>query len=113
MRDVLYNFSDHLPVVLELEINETLTVPSEFAMSNFISFTNGNIVTNELELQINSELLKDKTLTIFNTLGQAVLHKYVEGKKNISLNVSHLSRGIYYIRTSKYGRSPLKFIKNN
>lgn len=113
IRDALYNFSDHLPVVLELETNKTLTVPSELLIENFISFTQGNIVTNQLQLQINNENLKNETISIFNNLGQIVYEENIESRKNISINVSHLSSGIYYIRTSKHLRSTLKFLKNN
>jgi len=113
IRNHLFNFSDHLPVVMELETQQTLTVPSEILVENFINFSQGNIVTNQLHILINVEKLQNSTLCIYNQLGQKVLEYSINSSNRINLDVGHLSAGIYYLTNNKLGVQPLKFLKIN
>lgn len=113
IRDHLFNFSDHLPVVMEIETQQTLTIPSEFLSENLLSFSAGNIVTDQLELNTNTQKLKNSTLFIYNQLGQRVLDYHIKGESLIRLDVAHLSSGIYYLTNDKYNIKPLKFLKTN
>jgi len=113
VRDYLFNFSDHLPVVMEIETDQTLTVSSENNVQNLISFTKGNIVSNQLFLNVNIQHLKDENIYIYNQLGQQLLSIPVGTTKNIAINTTPLANGIYYITTAKHQKSPLKFIKYN
>lgn len=113
IRDHLFNFSDHLPVVMELETQQTLTISSEIYAENLLSFSAGNIVTDLLELKINPNKLKNSTLFIYNQLGQRVLDYYIDSETLITLDVAHLSPGIYYLTNDKFNIEPLKFLKTN
>ncbi len=113
IRDYLFNFSDHLPVVMEIETTQTLTVPSENYTQNFISFAKSNIASNQLMLNINTKYLKNEYLYIYNQLGQQLYQTKLGNSEYLTINTSKFAAGIYYIYTSKYNNSPLKFIKYN
>ncbi len=113
IRDYLFNFSDHLPVVLEIETTQTLTVSLENYTPNLISFTQGNLVTNQLVLNVNTHYLKNQNIYIYNQLGQQLFSIPVGTTKTLHINTSQLANGVYYTSTSKNQKSPLKFTKYN
>ena len=113
IRDALYFFSDHLPVRLDLETNQSLS-NNEFLEHSPITFINGNYIAEELKLKVNFNLISARFITIYNTLGQKVERIAVDSSDIISKDVSHLPNGIYLItiNDNNIGRS-LKFIKGN
>ncbi|WP_377712685.1 endonuclease/exonuclease/phosphatase family protein [Pseudofulvibacter geojedonensis] len=113
IRNHLFNFSDHLPVVMELETQQTLTISSEIVVENLLSFSDGNIVTHSLGIKKSPNKLNNSTLIIYNQLGQRVLDYYITREALITLDVAHLSTGIYYITNDKFNIEPLKFFKTN
>lgn len=108
IRNALYFLSDHLPVTLEFQTNATLSVKSNIINTDTFTFLNGNIVSNTLSLKFKSTY-NNLVLFIYNGLGQRLL-KIDVNNAIMHQDVSHLSKGIYYITTS-YNRQPLKFIK--
>ncbi|WP_299228880.1 endonuclease/exonuclease/phosphatase family protein [uncultured Psychroserpens sp.] len=108
IRDALYNFSDHLPVTLELQTNQSLSV-AEFETKNAIQFIGSNIIDAQLKLALNAESTI-KSLVIYNSLGQIVKTIIVENTLYINENTSQLANGIYYITSLELNRNPLKFI---
>ncbi len=108
IRDALYNFSDHLPVLLELETNQTLSTP-EFVLTKGISIKGTNVVDNEVQLEIAPELVNDMSVEIYNSYGQLVQRMNVNSSL-ITITTSSLSNGIYYIANTKSQIKPLKFI---
>ena len=110
VREALYYFSDHLPVVMELETNETLlSIPTYQTES--IQIMGTNMVDTTLEVQIHNQSLSSNKLYIFNTLGQVVKSIPLGTSNRLSIDVSGLKNGIYYIRMSNTNVQPLKFIK--
>lgn len=104
LRNALFYFSDHLPIVMEIETPEnTLSIKDE----NPISFVNSNIVSNFLTINL-SNLEAVKNIVIYNQLGQ-LIENVIAKEKNIQINTSNLSKGIYYLKTESH--KPLKFIK--
>jgi len=110
IREALYYFSDHLPVTLQLETNETLLNIPSYQTDSF-QITGTNIIENILEIKINKTTLSTNKLYIFNTLGQVVKIISLETSKRLSIDVSNLSNGMYYIAMSNTNVQPLKFIK--
>jgi hypothetical protein len=112
IRDALYNMSDHLPVTLELQTNETLSA-TNYKITQAFTIIGSNLVTNKLSIQIDTKKFKSDLIFIFNTLGQKIGSYKVQNLNLLELNVSNLENGIYYIVASNYDLKPLKFIKSN
>lgn len=113
LRNALYNFSDHLPVTLQLNTNQNLGInkPTEQIP---LSLIRGNIVVDELTLNVNLGLISSRYIIIYNTLGQKVKTIAIDNSTLITEDISALSSGLYYL-VIENDRSfkPLKFIKAN
>ena len=112
IREALYYFSDHLPVTLQLETNEALLNIQTYNIESF-QIIGTNLIENTLEVRINNQSYQTKKLNIFNTLGQVVKTVPLDASKTISIDVSNLNNGLYYITMSNTNVQPLKFIKSN
>ena len=111
IRNILYNVSDHLPVTLELQTSATLLSNKSFTIAKPIAFLNGNIVTNTLEIKINTSDIEE--LIVYNMLGQNVLNIPVKNQSEVKINISNLANGIFYVTNSNKKNVPLKFVKAN
>nr|WP_321234120.1 hypothetical protein [uncultured Psychroserpens sp.] len=108
IRDALYNFSDHLPVTLELQTNQSLSV-DDFLAENAISISGTNIVSNLLRINVKNNLQNNLSLSIYNSIGQVI--KTVDVNNSlIGIDTSQFANGIYYITSSKFQFKPLKFV---
>lgn len=106
LRNALIEFSDHLPIVMEIETQEnTLSTNSVYE----INFLGSNIIKDYLKI-ISTETIDD--IKIYAINGQLVKIKYTKNTPNygMTIDVKHLSKGIYYLSHQKL-KSPLKFIK--
>ncbi len=112
LRNALYYFSNHLPVTLQLQTNQTLKTP-EFASQSGIVFSNGNIVVNTINLKVNFDVINNQYLNIYNTLVQKIKTIAINNSTLISEDISTLSSGVYYILVDDKSINPLKFIKSN
>ncbi|NNL16920.1 MAG: T9SS type A sorting domain-containing protein [Flavobacteriaceae bacterium] len=112
-RNALYNFSDHLPVTLALQTNQTLgIVPIEH--QNSMLLINGNLIENELSIKVNFELISSNYIIIYNTLGQKVRTIAIDQSSIIREDLSTLSSGLYYLMfENDQSLKPIKFIKVN
>ncbi len=111
IRDALYNFSDHLPVTLQLETTENMLHTTDVASANFYEIIGKNIVTSNLYLRVKNRTLINSTFAIYNTLGQVVQSFSIKNTQPQTINVSNLSSGLYYIINSKFKAETLKFVK--
>lgn len=112
LRDALYNFSDHLPVTLQLETSQSLNT-HEVVLQKTIQFMGSNVISHTLRLKINSSALNNQNLNIYNTLGQLV--KTIKTQNSIYINedTSMLPNGAYYINVPTFNTKPLMFIITN
>jgi hypothetical protein len=110
IREALYYFSDHLPVTLQLETNETLLSLPTYLEEPF-QLIGTNIVDSTLEIKINRQYLSTNKLYIFNTLGQLIKVIPLETSNRLSIDVSGLNSGMYYLSSPNMNVQPLKFIK--
>ncbi|PWI29062.1 hypothetical protein DI383_12975 [Flavobacteriaceae bacterium LYZ1037] len=112
IREALYYFSDHLPVTLQLKTNETLLNIQPNTQES-LQIIGTNMIESILEIKINNPSYHTKKLNIFNTLGQEVKSVPVGSSNKISMDVSTLSKGIYYLTLPNTNVQPLKFVKTN
>lgn len=108
MRNALHNFSDHLPVILELQTNQSLSI-EESVVNNNITIKGSSVVDNTLIISIPYNLQNQLELFIFSSLGQPI--KTVDVNNSlIAIDTSQFADGIYYISNSKLQFNPLKFV---
>jgi hypothetical protein len=109
LRTALTEFSDHLPIVMEIETPENTLSTTSFSQS--VQILKSNITGTTLEIRIQQEL-NLKFLKIYNTNGQLI--KIIDIRNNtediFDIDVQHLSKGIYYISAQNLTR-PIKFVK--
>ncbi len=106
IRNALIEFSDHLPVVMEIETpSNTLSVAE---VHSPLKFMGSNVVSNFLEINANLSFDVHK-IEIYNQIGQLVMEKIIQNG-NVQIDVSQLANGIYYVKT-KSQLIPLKFLK--
>jgi len=108
IREALHNFSDHLPVTLELQTNQTLSLDT-FSSIKAIQIVGSNLVNDVIRLKLNP-LAQIKTLTINNSLGQVIKTISVKNSLFIEENMSAFANGMYYITIPEQPHKPLKFI---
>ncbi len=111
IRTTLFNMSDHLPVFIELETNETILGINDFVFGESFKILGSNIVSDWLTLKFESIQLKSELILIYNTLGQEIGSYNIENLNQIKINVSNWSTGIYYVVDFYNVVKPLKFIK--
>jgi endonuclease/exonuclease/phosphatase family metal-dependent hydrolase len=100
-RNALYNFSDHLPIYLEIESTQNTLSIENFASINFI---NSNVSSHSIT--INSSEVKE--IRIFNQLGQQIDRIQIN-QSQTEINISSYSKGVYYLRSKN--SKPIKFLK--
>ncbi len=110
IRNSLYNMSDHLPVVMQLETNQVLNLSDNLQSNNYIHFKNGNVITDAIRLEIDAGILHE-TIVIYNSIGQKI--KSIQVNSTITtIDATNLTGGIYYmVLQDSHTSKPLKFIK--
>lgn len=108
IRDALYAMSDHLPVVLQLETNQALSIEKNNLTENYLQFKNSNIISDVITLTVNSSVL-GRDIVLYNSMGQKI-KTIVLDKNNKTIDATYLSAGIYYIKLQG-AITPIKFIK--
>ena len=106
LRDALIEFSDHLPVVMEMETPENTLSTNQISEINFIG---SNIIEDYLKIISPGDM---NNLKIYSITGQLIDVKLTKntGIDTIIIDVKHISKGIYYLSHQKL-KKPLKFIK--
>jgi exonuclease III len=108
IRNALYTMSDHLPVTVELQTTEVLSIV-DVAFINGIKIVGSNVVKNHLNINITNNDINE--LTIYNTLGQSIKNVKLYNENTLNLDVSNLASGIYFIKPGNTRSSEsLKFI---
>lgn len=109
LRNALTEFSDHLPVVMEIETPENTLSTTSYSQS--VKVLRSNVVSTTLELQIEQNL-DLQTLYIYNSNGQKLktINLRNRSEDRFEIDVQHLSHGIYYISAQNLTR-PIKFVK--
>ena len=96
LRNALYYFSDHLPIVMELESPRSTLSTTKFESFSII---NSNLVTNTLVLQTPKVA---KNIAVYNQLGQKVFEAKNLDSNKIEIETSTFTQGLYYIKIDNY-----------
>jgi len=110
IRDALYNMSDHLPVVMELETDQEiviLDIPQQQLAQPFS--LKRTLVSDVLTVYSPQGDTQDDSFVVFNTLGQEILNFKTKANTTI-IDVSLLAKGVYYL-TNTSSNKTLKFLK--
>ncbi|WP_104736031.1 T9SS type A sorting domain-containing protein [Hanstruepera ponticola] len=113
IRDALHNFSDHLPVTLQIETTETLLSTPEYNNGSLFEIVGTNIVKSNIRVKFNNQSNHTKRLKIYDVLGHTVKTVAINSSYEYTIPVAGLSSGIYYIMPLNTHVEPLKFIKIN
>lgn len=111
LRENLYNMSDHLPIVMTLETNKEIVLSTDNLLVQVPLQIENTLVTDNLKIKLNSNLSENVSFEIYNTLGQKLLEHNSKNSANISIDVSHLANGIYYLKTNHPASRTFKFLK--
>jgi hypothetical protein len=110
IRDALYNMSDHLPVVMELETDQEiviLEVPQQQLAQPFS--LKRTLVSDVLTIYAPQWDTQNDTFGVYNSLGQEILDFKINATTT-AINIAQLAKGVYYI-TNKSSNQTLKFLK--
>lgn len=112
LRDNLYWMSDHLPVVMQFETNQTFLSKPSYDKKPVFWFNSSNHEYEYIDVGINiDEINSDvKHLFVYNSLGQILQTINVNQNKNIRLDITTYPKGLYFIK-SAHTTETLKFIK--
>ena len=92
LRGNLYNMSDHLPIVLDLETNKQIVLgANDFTIKPSIVLEN-TLVQHKLHIRLNSNLSENVSFEVYNVLGQKLLEFTSEYSNYISIDVSRIIR---------------------
>lgn len=108
--DALYDFSDHLPVRMEIDITKSNIGLSEKPLEDRVEFNNP--IQNQLRLNFKIELSESLQINIMNLTGRIVFEGSIEaGATEKTYNTEALSKGIYLLTLqSKSGQLVCKKI---
>ena len=111
LRNLLYNMSDHLPVVMTLETNKEFETFSgiDFEASEAALKLKNTVVTETLSFVVSDATQYPIDIAIYNVLGQRIKNHTLFGRGSLEVDVSELASGVYYVKSSISG-STLKFI---
>jgi len=110
LREDLYNMSDHLPVVMELETSEEIVILS----SNENETSNNFVVTQTLVSEyVPYQSNTDASLhfELYNIVGQKVTEFSVKSRENGILDVSYVANGVYFLKEISSKVAPIKILK--
>lgn len=111
LRENLYNMSDHLPVVMDVETNKEIVLSNQdFAREKLINLE-ATLVGEKLNLRLSSNVSEKITFEVYNTIGQKLLEHHSENQQYISIDVSQLANGVYYLKSSLPNSPTFKFLK--
>lgn len=112
LRQNLHNMSDHTPVVMNLEISQTLLSTGDFDKQDLIQFASSNLVSDELKLRIDlNQVSPSSELMIFNTLGQQIGRMPIGNRTEVILHTQNLASGVYFVKLNTHPKEVLKFIR--
>ncbi|WP_459209196.1 hypothetical protein [Aquimarina rhabdastrellae] len=108
IRDALYMMSDHLPVVMEFEADETLSNEEFFAQEQAV-YLSKTVVDDFLRVHNDTSKNIPILFKVYNTLGQELISFDSEAASITDVPVYDLPNGLYYLK-SNLNINALKFV---
>lgn len=113
LRDNLYYMSDHLPIVMDLETNKEIVLSTEsFTTTNPIRLET-SLVRENLNIYLDTSISESISFEIYNVIGQKLLDYNSKNQQFISIDVSQIANGIYYLRSNLPNSPTFKFLKSS
>ena len=97
----IYNNSDHLPIIVDLLVNTTVSVSETEKQSPFINLIFQNPVKDELNLFLPIEKELNCRINIINVQGQILFttdKHLINGDNQINLKVAAMPKGLYFLQ---------------
>lgn len=111
LRDRLYLMSDHLPIVMQLQTNQTFLSTPDFSNSNLIQFPTGNITTDFLSIQVDGSIQQEIAFNIYNVYGQKITTIANNNSIHYKVDISDYASGMYYLIPNQISSKTYKFLK--
>ncbi len=111
LRNRLYLMSDHLPVVMDLQTNQTFLSTPNFSNVELIKFTRGNIASDYLTVQVDASIREQIAFEVYNVLGQKIKTITNNNSLNYNVDVSGFASGMYYLVANHSSNKTYKFLK--
>jgi hypothetical protein len=104
MLDALYGMSDHLPVIMDLVVHESLGV-SETLAGPQLDVTYNNPVTDQLVVKVRTDTPGLAEVILVSVGGHIVFHESIllNRSNSISIPLGSVSPGIYFLRIEQEG----------
>ena len=113
LRNNLYNMSDHLPIVMNVETNKEIVLGNQdFAIEIPISLE-ATLVNEKLNIRMGANVSEKVSFEVYNTIGQKLLETHSENQQYISIDISQLANGIYYLKSNLQNSPIFKFLKTS
>ena len=113
MVQALYNMSDHLPVMLTLQVDQEVGIKQQ--KQNDFELKVANPFVNQLELNIVSRVATSAIVNVYDQMGSLVARKELElyqGAQHYTLETNNWSAGLYYLAVeNEKGRVSTQIIK--
>ncbi|MGB3345552.1 MAG: T9SS type A sorting domain-containing protein [Aequorivita sp.] len=113
LRENLYNMSDHLPIVMKMATNKEIILKTEVFAIGKPFILESTLVSDKLNILLKSDYSSPVSFEVYNVLGQKLLEHVSENSMTVSLDISHLAMGVYYLRANLPGSPTFKFIKTS
>ena len=111
LRNNLYYMSDHLPVVMQFQINEGFLSTPHHTKKPVMWFESSNMSSDYITIGFDGNNIKPGSkLYIFNTLGQQIDTFVMPTHATLTLPVFKYAKGMYFVRTD-VADTALKFVK--
>ena len=112
LREHLYNMSDHLPIRLQLNSNDSFLSSTSFEDMNKDFHLAYNQIKDGLEVEVNSRIFGTESyLLIYDNMGRLISETPVGSASNLFIQSSHWSNGQYLVKSNLSAAPPQKFIK--
>ncbi len=110
LRENLYNMSDHLPIVMQLETNKQILDLPDFQQENAFTVKN-TLVKNALDIKLSPSFYGAISFEIYNALGQKLMEYSTKNSASVSIDTGALEPGIYYLKSDLPANKTIKFVK--
>lgn len=98
--NALYNNSDHLPIVLELDLDNTISGVSNIEKNNTVNVRFENPVDKTLDLFVSIDKAQNLETRLFDVQGRVLgsSKDFVSNNTRISFDLSSMAKGLYVVQ---------------
>lgn len=113
LRNNLYNFSDHLPVVMDLETNKQVVLGTQDVVAEIPFHMEATLVSDKIKIHLGHQVPEKVSFEVYNTIGQKLIEHHTKNQRYITIDVSQLANGIYYLKSNLVNSPTFKFLKSS